>query len=108
MTEWPVRASARRPHLVLVIWLLLGLIAGGLAVDGEMGPGPQLVDVLDRATTTELRLGGGAESRKADMLLEARLRGPRHLREVVIVQSDSLDLDHPDFRAKVERVYAGI
>ncbi|MCE2464897.1 MAG: MMPL family transporter [Dehalococcoidia bacterium] len=108
MTEWLARASARRPHLVLVIWLVLGLIAGGLAVDGEMGPGPQLVDVLDRATTTELRLGGGAESRKAETLLEERLRGPRQLREVVIVQSDSLDLDHPDFQAKVERVYAGI
>ena len=108
MTEWLARASARRPHLVLVIWLVLGLIAGGLAVDGEMGPGPQLVDVLDRATTTELRLGGGAESRKAETLLEERLRGPRQLREVVIVQSDSLDLDHPDFQAKVESVYAGI
>jgi len=108
LTEWLARASARRPHLVLVIWLVLGLIAGGLAVDGEMGPGPQLVDVLDRATTTELRLGGSAESRKAETLLEERLRGPRQLREVVIVQSDSLDLDHPNFQAKVESVYAGI
>ncbi len=108
MTEWLARVSARRPRLVLAIWLVVALIAGGLAVDGEMGPGPQLVDVLDRATTTELRLGGGAESQKAETLLTDRLRGPRQLREVVIVQSDSLDLEHPDFRAKVERVYAGI
>lgn len=108
MTEWLAKASARRPRLVLAIWLVIALIAGGLAVDGEMGPGPQLVDVLDRATTTELRLGGGAESQKAESLLADRLRGPRQLREVVIIQSDSLDLEHPDFRAKVERVYAGI
>ncbi len=99
------RFCARRPKLVLGLWAVLAIVAGGFAVDGELGPGPQLTDLLDPATTTELKLSGGAESSRAEGLLEDRLRGPLPLREIVIVQSDSLTVDEPEFRAKVEAVH---
>ena len=108
MTEWLARFSARRPYLIIGVWLALAIVAGGLAVDGEMGPGPRFVDLLDKATTTELRLSGGAESRQAETLLEEKLRGPKQLREIIIVQSGLLTVDDPEFQAKVEEVYDGI
>ena len=106
MTEFLARISARRPLLVIAIWAVIGLIAGGFAVDAEMAPGPKpLTDILDRGTTTEIRLRGSAESERADRLLEDRLRGPTPISEIVIVQSDSLTVDAPEFQAKVEAVY---
>ncbi len=108
MTEGLARFSARKPYLVLGVWLVLLLIGGALAVDGEIAPGHQFVDVIDVATTTELRLSGDAESSRAEALLEERLRGPQQLREFVIVQSESLTVNDPAFQAKVERVYADL
>ena len=108
MTERLARFSARKPYLVLGVWLVLLFIGGALAVDGEIAPGHQFVDVIDVATTTELSLSGSAESSRAEALLEERLRGPQPLREFVIVQSDSLTVNDPAFQAKVERVYADL
>ena len=108
MTEWLARFSARKAKLVLGMWAALVLIGGALAVDGEMGPGIEFADVLDRATTTELVLSGGAESRQAEDLLEERLRGPQQLTEIVIVQSETLTVQDPAFQAKVEEVYADV
>ena len=106
MTEFLARISARRPLLIIAIWAVIGLIAGGFAVDAEMAPGPKpLTDILDKGTTTEFRLRGSAESERADRLLEDRLRGPKPISEIVIVQSDSLTVDDPKFQAKVEAVY---
>ena len=106
MTEFLARISARRPLLIIAIWAVIGLIAGGFAVDAEMAPGPKpLTDILDRGTTTEFRLRSSAESERADRLLEDRLRGPKPINEIVIVQSDSLTVDAPEFQAKVEAVY---
>ena len=108
MTEWLARFSARKAKLVLGVWALLVLIGGALAVDGEMGPGIEFADLLDRATTTELVLSGGAESRQAEDLLEERLRGPQQLTEIVIVQSDTLTVQDAAFQAKVEAVHAEV
>ena len=108
MTERLARFSARKPYLVLGVWLALLLIGGALAVDGEIAPGEPLVDVIDSATTTELSLSASAESSRAEALLEERLRGPQPLREFVIVQSESLTVNDPAFQAKVERVYADL
>ena len=109
MTEFLARISARRPFVIIAIWAVVGLIAGGLAVDAEMAPGPKpLTDILDKATTTEFQLSGSAESERADRLLEDRFRGPKPVNEIVIVQSDLLTVDAHEFRAKVEEVYANI
>ena len=108
MTGYLARISARRPRIVLTVWLLAALVSGAMAVDAEVGPGPELVDILGPATTTELKLSGGAESTRAERLLEERLRGPAPATEIVIVQSDSLTVDDAEFRAKVEEVFADI
>ena len=81
---------------------MLVLIAGALAVDGELGPGKQLADFLKPATTTELKLTGSAESARAESLLVERGGQTIPLREIVIVQSEVQTVDTPEFRAKVE------
>ena len=82
MTEFLARISARKPLLTIALWLLMALIGGALS--GSL---------LESATTTEFRMGGGAESQRAARLLEDRLRGPEPIAETVIVQSESLNVD---------------
>ena len=64
--------------------------------------------ILASATTTEFRLSRSAESERAAKLLVDRLRGPEPITEIVIVQSESLTVDAPEFRQKVESVYGEI
>ena len=97
MTEWLARFSARKPLLTIALWLLVALIGGALS--GSL---------LDSATTTEFRMGSGAESERAARLLEDRLRGPEPIAETVIVQSESLTVDDPAFRERVETLYDDI
>ena len=97
MTEFLARFSARRPLLVLTLWAVLTLVAGAISIK-----------LLDSATTTELKLTGGAESEIAGRLLEERLRGPEPLIELVVVQSDAVTVDDPEFEAKVQSVFESI
>ena len=97
MTEWLARVCARRPWLTIAAWVALVVI--GLALNATL---------LDSATTTELKLTGAAESRRAATLLEERLRGPEPVTEIVIVQSATLTVDDPAFRHKVETVFRNI
>ncbi|MDE2768050.1 MAG: MMPL family transporter [Chloroflexota bacterium] len=97
MTGYLARISARRPLVTLAIWLIVAVVAGGLSQA-----------LLDSATTTELKLGSGARSQQAADLLEDRLRGPEPITEIVIVQSDTLNVDDPAFRTKVETVFGQI
>ena len=94
MTEALARMSARRPWVTVGVWAVLVVIGGFLSAL-----------LLDTATTTELRLSGGLESERAARLLEERLRGPDPLTEIVIVQSESLTVDDPAFRATVESLF---
>ena len=97
MTERLARISARRPILTIVLWLVVALVGGALSQQ-----------LLDSATTTELKLGGGAESQRAANLLEDRLRGPKPITEWVIVQSESITVDNPAFQERVESLYEEI
>ena len=94
MTEFLARVSSRKPLLTIALWLLVALIGGALS--GSL---------LESGTTTEFRMGGGAESVRAARLLEDRLRGPEPITETVIVQSESLTVDAPAFRERVETLY---
>ena len=68
-----------------------------------------LIDrLLGSATTTEPRLTGNIESNRAEDLLVERLRGPKPVLEVVVVQSETLTVDDPAFREKVEGLFAEI
>ena len=109
MTEYLARISARKPFLIIAIWAVIGLVAGGFAVDAEIAPWPPpLTDFLDRATTTEFKLSGSAGSERADRLLEDRLRGPKPVTELIIFQSSSVTVDDPSFLPKVQEVATDI
>ena len=97
MTEYLARISARKPLLTILLWLLVALVGGALS--GSL---------LESATTTELRLGGGAESEQAASRLESRLRGPKPIVETVIVRSDSLTVDDEAFQQSVASLYEEI
>ena len=97
MTGFLARVSARRPLVTIAIWLVVAVIAGGLGSS-----------LLDSATTTELRLTSGADSQRAADMLESRLRGPQPVTEIVVVQSETLTVDDPAFRQKVETVFRDI
>ena len=97
MTEFLARISARWPWVTIAVWLVVLIVALAL-----------IRTLLPSATTTEFRLGSSYESERASALLEDRLRGPKPLAEIVIVQSPSLTVDDPDFRAKVESIHAQV
>ena len=97
MTERLARLSAQRPWVTIGVWVALVVIAIVL-----------VQALLGSATTTEFRLAGRYESERAAALLEDRLRGPKKLAEIVIVQSQSLTVDDAAFRAKVEAVHEEI
>ena len=109
MTESLARVSARKPFLIIAIWAVIALIAGGFSVDAQIAPWPPpLTDFLDRATTTEFKLSSSAGSERADRLLEDRLRGPKPVTELLIFQSNSVTVDDPSFLPKVQEVTSDI
>ena len=95
MTERLARISARRPWITVALWLLLALVAAGIGRN-----------LLPTALTTELGFistFSEVESWTAkDLLEEAQLAPP--LSEAVMVQSETLTVDDPAFRAKVEEL----
>ena len=107
------RACASKPRRVVGLWVVLSLVAAFIA----FGPPRTSVglDLLDSATTTELRLTGGVESERAKRLLEevksleaSELRIPVSVAEIVVTQSDSLTVDDLEFRAKAESVFGSL
>ena len=90
MTERLARISAHRPLVTIVVWIVIAVIGIGLSAQ-----------LLSSALTTELKLGGGFESQRAEKLLEDRMRGPKPITEMVIVQSESLTVDDSAFQARV-------
>ena len=97
MTDALARISARRPWVTIGLWMVAVIVALGLS--GSL---------LESATTTELRLSSGFESEDTATLLKERFPSTQQVQEVVIVQSDSLTVDDPAFREKVDEVFATI
>ena len=93
-TEGLARSSSNRPWITIGIWVAILVLAMFLNAT-----------LLGSATTTEFRFTNGVDSQAALDLLEERLRGPRPMTEMVIVQSETLTVDDPAFQAKAEDVY---
>ena len=91
------RFGARRPVVTIGLWVLALVVSLGL-IDRLLGT----------ATTTDFSLSSRYESEKASALLEDRLRGPRQLSELVVVQSPSYTVDDAVFRTKVETIAADV
>lgn len=104
MTKFLARASARHPWKIIGAWAVLVVIGGILAADAELGLKSDAIDILDPAATNNVELRG-SESDRAERLLAAKLGGEAQVTEMVIIQSDSLTVDAPEFRTKVEAVY---
>ena len=94
-TEVLARSSARRPWVIIGIWILVFVGAVGLAAT-----------LLSDALTTEFKLTNDADSAVADGLIEERLTGPPKSNEIVIIRSESLTVDDEAFRQHVERIFA--
>ena len=97
VTEMLARTSARRPWITIGLWVVVFVVAGALNVN-----------LLDSATTTELRLEPGFESEDTRRLLEERFPATQQPREVIVVQSDTLTVEDPAFRAAVTDVFAAV
>ncbi len=97
LPESLAHASAGRPLLTFGIWLVLGVAT--LLISTQL---------LDSATTTELRLSGGIESERARKLVESRLGSPGSITEIVVIQSDTLTVDAPAFQQKAATVSADL
>ena len=63
---------------------------------------------LNNALTTEAKVTNNPDSAVGENLLEARLRGPFHTNEAVLVHSDNLTVDDAAFKAKFDSIYAEI
>ncbi len=97
MTQYLAAMSARRPIIVIVIWVLVLLVSGGI-----------VVRLLGSATTTDFKLAGRYESQQAAKILEEGLRGPAKSPEIVILRSENLTVDDPAFRVRVEALHQEI
>jgi len=97
LTQHLASMSARRPIIVIVIWVLILLVSGGI-VDR----------LLDSATTTDFKLADRFESQQAAKVLEERLRGPAKSPEIVILRSEDLTVDDAAFRARVDDLHLEI
>src|SRR3990170_1073954 len=96
-TETLARASARRPWLVVGAWVAVFAVSVAL-----------IFNLLSDALTNEIGFTNNPESKRADMLLEQRLRGPEKVNEIVIVRSADETVDAPAFKAFVEGLYADV
>ena len=96
-TESLARASARRPWVVITLWVITLGASIGLSVT-----------LLSDALTTEFHLTNDADSVLGDKLVEERLSGPPKMSDIVIIRSDTLTVDDNAFRQKVESVFGTI
>ncbi|MDO8611736.1 MAG: MMPL family transporter, partial [Dehalococcoidia bacterium] len=96
-TEALARASARRP------WLVVGAWAAVFAISIALISG-----LLSDALTNEVGFTNNPDSKRADTLLEQRLRGPEKVNEIVIVRSADRTVDDAAFKAFVEGLYADV
>ena len=96
-TEALARGSARRPWTVIGAWVLI-LVAAFVAIGA----------LLSDSLTTEVGFTNNPESKRAETLLEERLRGPDQTNEIVIVRSGEKTVDDAEFQDTVESVYGGV
>ena len=85
------RVSSRRPWWTVGIWLVALVVA---AVTSGL--------LLGDALTTDMSYTNNPEAKRAEDLIEARLRGPEQNHEIIVVRSRSQTVDDAGFRAYVE------
>ncbi len=86
--------SARHPWRTVGVWL-------GMLVAGAFLAGMFLSDAL----TTDVQLLDNPESVQGENLLESRMGYETPLTETIVVSSDSLTVDDPEFKQVVDNVF---
>lgn len=89
---WLAGASARRPWLTIGAWLVVVAIAVG---------GASMLKFQDSQ-----RIPGSESDRAYEILTE--LRGPQPITETVVISSETLTVDSPEYRAAVEALVADL
>ena len=89
-TEGLAQRSARHPWRVIIAWVVIFVLAG--------------VASTFMNTTTEADFTNQPESVKGTDLIQERLDTQEEFSETVIVRSDSLTVDDPAFRERVEQI----
>ena len=87
ITERLAKVSARRPWVVVGLWLAVFLVGGFLASS------------VDDVLTSEVSFTNEPESVQAENLIEERLRGPEKAQEWVIVEGEGTTVDDPAFES---------
>ncbi len=96
-TESIARASSRRPWTTIGIWVVVFLIAAFLRAS-----------LFEDVITTEFAMTNNPESSVGKELIEEKLTGPKGTNEVVIVQSQELTVDDPEFQQIVDSIHADV
>ena len=96
-TEGLARVSASHPWRVIIVWVIVFLVSGGLA-------GALFLDTV----TTEIKFLNNPESDRARTFLEERLRGPRLVTDVLMFRSAELTVDDAAYRQAVDGVVSNI
>ena len=91
------RASSKRPWVVIASWI-------GLLVLGFVLTALFLVDNL----TTDFDFTDEPEAKRAELLLEERLRGPLNFTELVVVTTDAGGAANPGFQGYVGELVAAV
>ena len=90
------RVSAANPWRVILIWVIILVVAGGLAGTLFLG-----------TVTTEIKFLGNPESEQARKLLE-ELRGPKAVTDVAMVRSAEATVEDPGYKSTVEELVGQI
>ena len=96
-TEGLARVSASHPWRVVTVWLIVFLVAGGLA-------GALFLDTV----TTEIKFLNNPESDRARTFLEERLRGEELVTDVLMFRSSDLTVEDAAYRQAVDGVVSKI
>ena len=89
-TAWLARVCARHSWIVVGVWVVILALAAVSAT----GLGGAL-------TAKELEATNEPEAVRGEILLQERLRGPEPEMETVIIRSETLTVDRPEFQAVV-------
>ena len=96
-TESIARASSRRPWITIGIWVVVFLIAAFLRAT-----------LFEGVITIEFEITNNPESSIGNRLIEEKLTGPKGTNELVIIQSQDLTVDDPEFEQIVNAIHADI
>ncbi|MFA5801640.1 MAG: MMPL family transporter [Thermoleophilia bacterium] len=87
------RSCAGRPWLTISIWAIV-LALSILSAKFFLGS----------SLTTEMKFTKPTESEQGWQLLKERLRGPEKDKEIIIIRSDNLTVDSPEYRKQVDQL----